>query len=188
MKEQVIIAGFGGQGILLAGIILANAGMKDAREVSWLPSYGPEMRGGTANCHVVISDNQIGSPIIESPDCTIIMNKPSLHKFEPLLKKDGCMVINSSLVDVLPEREDISVFRIPANEIALELGNNKVANMVMLGAYVKARGSVPAKCVEASISSVLGEKNPKLTELNLIAFNKGIEYIGREYGYQDHKN
>lgn len=186
MKEQIIIAGFGGQGILLAGIILANAGMKDGRQVSWLPSYGPEMRGGTANCHVVISDKQIGSPIIESPDCAIVMNKPSLHKFEPLLKKNGFMIINSSLVDILPQRQDISVFRIPANEIALELGNNKVANMVILGAYITARGTVSIKCVNESISTVLGEKNPKLIQLNLIAFKKGIEYIGREYGNQNH--
>ncbi len=183
MKEQIMIAGFGGQGILLTGIILANAGMTDGKEVSWMPSYGPEMRGGTANCHVTISDKAIGSPIIEFPDTAIVMNKPSLDKFEKKIKPRGTLLVNSSLAGESVNRSDIDVYYIPANDLAIELGNNKVTNIVMLGAYIKIKGTVNVKEVERAIKKVVGERKPDLVEINILSIRKGMEYIGGHYEY-----
>jgi 2-oxoglutarate ferredoxin oxidoreductase subunit gamma len=134
MQRDVIMAGFGGQGILLIGKMLAYAGMHAGKEVSWLPSYGPEMRGGTCNCTVVISDKPVGSPVIRSPRAVVAMNLPSLEKFEPDLREGGLLLINSSLISRGPERDDVTVVEVPANEIATELGNPRGANMVALGA------------------------------------------------------
>ena len=122
MQRDVIMAGFGGQGILLIGKMLAYAGMHEGKEVSWLPSYGPEMRGGTANCTVVISDKPVGSPVIRSPRAVVAMNLPSLEKFEPDIREGGLLLINSSLINRGPERDDLTVVEIPANELASELG------------------------------------------------------------------
>ena len=142
MLEEVIIAGFGGQGLMLMGRLLAYAGMLEGRKVAWMPSYGPEMRGGTANCTVIISSEEIASPIVTNPKTVIAMNKPSLDKFESLIQKDGLIVLNNSLIDQEVKRDDIKVLKIPANDIANKLGNLRVANMVTLGAYVKKSGVV----------------------------------------------
>lgn len=136
MTEEIIIAGFGGQGILFLGELLAQVGMKKGLNVSWLPSYGPEMRGGTANCNVILSNDEISSPIVFNADTLFALNKPSFEKFEHNVKKGGLVVFNSSLIDVKPGRDDINYINVPATEIASKLGNIKVANIVMLGFYI----------------------------------------------------
>ncbi|NLW17622.1 MAG: 2-oxoacid:ferredoxin oxidoreductase subunit gamma [Firmicutes bacterium] len=136
MTHEIILAGFGGQGVMLMGQMLAYAGMTEGKNVSWLPSYGPEMRGGTANCTVVVSDKPVGSPLITRPGILVAMNLPSLDKFEDNVKPGGLLVYNSSLISRPPKRDDIEVLAVPANEIANELGNDRIANMVVLGALL----------------------------------------------------
>jgi 2-oxoglutarate ferredoxin oxidoreductase subunit gamma len=188
MKERVIMAGFGGQGVLLAGVILANAGMMSGKEVSWLPSYGPEMRGGTANCQVTVSDRPIGSPLIDTPDSLIVMNGPSLLKFEEKLKSEGLLMINSSLIGNISKRDDIRKYFIPVNDIAIEIGNNKVANVVMLGAYIAASGVLDIVRVEKAITEVIGTKKHELIDINLKALRRGMEYIGGCHGNKNNEN
>ncbi len=188
MKEKLLIAGFGGQGVLLAGVVLANSGMMEGAEVSWMPSYGPEMRGGTANCHVTISDKPIGSPIVEVPDSVILMNRPSVEKFEGKLKPGGVMIVNSSLAGKCISRKDARIYLVPANDIALELGNNKIANIVMLGAYVRVTGIVKGETVEDAIKNVIGQKKAELIELNILALKRGMEFIGGIDGNQDNQD
>ncbi|HHU63067.1 MAG TPA: 2-oxoacid:ferredoxin oxidoreductase subunit gamma [Clostridiales bacterium] len=173
MNEQIIIAGFGGQGIMLMGQLLAYAGMLEGKYVSWLPSYGPEMRGGTANCNVIISDSPVGSPIVTEATTVIAMNRPSLDKFENSLKKDGLLLINSSLVDRQAERKDVRSYYIDANDIANQLGNLKVANMVMLGALVELTGIASIKTVLESLKKVLGPSKQHLIPLNEQALERG---------------
>ena len=180
MQNDVIMAGFGGQGILLIGKMLAYAGMHEGKEVSWLPSYGPEMRGGTCNCTVVISDRSVGSPVIQSPRAVVAMNLPSLDKFEPHLRAGGLLLINTSLINREPARGDVRVVKVPANEIANELGNPRGANMVALGAYVGASGSVSLEEVEQVVRETFAGK-PKVVDVNLEALHRGFE-IGRELG------
>jgi 2-oxoglutarate ferredoxin oxidoreductase subunit gamma len=178
MQNDVVCAGFGGQGVLLIGKVLAYAGMKAGKEVSWFPSYGPEMRGGTANCTVVISDRPIGSPVIQHPRSLIAMNLPSLDKFEPMLRADAFLLINTSLVNREPSREDLTVLKIPANTIAIEEGNPRAANMVALGAYVGGTGIVEPEVVEEILEKEFGRK-PEVLEINLKAFRRGYE-LGAE--------
>ena len=140
MHTEIVLAGFGGQGVLLIGKLLAYAAMKAGREVTWMPAYGPEMRGGTCNCTVVLSDRPIGSPISKSPHGLIVLNLPSLDKFEDTVRPGGIIVVNTSLINRLPRRTDVIVVAVPANELALECGNAKAANMVTLGAYLGASG------------------------------------------------
>ena len=136
MEAQFLIAGFGGQGVLLIGQLLAKAAMHDGMNVSWMPSYGPEMRGGEANCAVVISDEPIGSPLVTEPPIAVIMNKPSMIKFAPTMEENGLMLYNSSLIDITPDRSDINAVAIDCNGIAEQLGNSRTANMVMLGLFM----------------------------------------------------
>ncbi len=136
MQQEVIIAGFGGQGVLFAGQLLAYSAMDEGKAVTWIPSYGPEMRGGTANCTVVISDEEIGSPFVKNPTAVIAMNLPSLDKFENLVAPGGVLVVNASMVDRPVAREDITVVNIPANDIAESLGSSRSSNMVLLGALL----------------------------------------------------
>jgi 2-oxoglutarate ferredoxin oxidoreductase subunit gamma len=178
MQNDVIIAGFGGQGVLLIGKMLAYAGMRDGREVSWLPSYGPEMRGGTCNCTVVIADRPVGSPVVQHPRAVLAMNLPSLDKFEPLLRAGGVLLINSSLIHREAQRGDLTVIKVPATEIANELANPRGANMVALGAYIGATGAVSVEAVETLVAETFAAK-PKIVEANLQALRRGIE-IGRE--------
>lgn len=137
MTHQIISAGFGGQGVLLLGQLVAYAGMAEGKNVSWLPSYGPEMRGGTANCCVVVSDEDVAARVVVEADSVIVMNRPSLEKYEKNVVPGGKLFINSSLIEDEPSRKDIEVYRVPASEIADELGNGRVANIVMLGAMLE---------------------------------------------------
>ena len=179
MLEEVIIAGFGGQGLMLMGRLLAYAGMLEGKKVAWMPSYGPEMRGGTANCTVIISSEEIASPIVTNPKTVIAMNKPSLDKFESSIQKDGLIVLNNSLIDQEVKRDDIKVLKIPANDIANKLGNLRVANMVTLGAYVKKSGVVKLESIFKALEKALAGKNQKILDLNKVALKKG-EDIAKE--------
>ena len=175
MLHEIIMAGFGGQGVLSMGKILAEAALSEDKQVSWLPSYGPEMRGGTANCNVVISNEEIGNPIVSMATTAIVMNKPSLDKFEKAVMFGGTLIINSSLIDRKSSRDDIKVFYVPANTIAGELGNSKVANMVMLGAFLAVSSVVNRKSLEEVI-----EKNfnvASIAEINKQALAAGLESI-----------
>jgi 2-oxoglutarate ferredoxin oxidoreductase subunit gamma len=174
MQRDVIMAGFGGQGILLIGKMLAYAGMHEGMEVSWLPSYGPEMRGGTANCTVVISDKPVGSPVIRSPRAVVAMNLPSLEKFEPDIREGGLLLINTSLINRGAEREDLRVIEIPANEVAAELGNPRGANMVALGAYLGATDAVSIDAVIEVIRETFAAK-PSVIDVNIEALRMGYE-------------
>ena len=174
MQNDVIMAGFGGQGILLIGKMLAYAGMREGKEVSWLPSYGPEMRGGTCNCTVAISDRPVGSPVIRSPKTVLAMNLPSLDKFEGDLRSGGVLLINSSLISREPTRDDLTVIKVPANEIANDLGNPRGANMVALGAYLGATGAVDLEGVIEVVRETFAAK-PKVVDVNIEALQRGYE-------------
>lgn len=178
MQKDIILAGFGGQGILLIGKMLAYAGMQEGKEVSWLPSYGPEMRGGTCNCTVVISDRAVGSPVIQRPQAVLAMNLPSLEKFEKDLKPGGFLLINTSLIDSKGSRDDVRIIEVPANEIAGELGNPRGANMVALGAYVGVSNAVSIEQLENVVRHTFAAK-PSVIDVNLEALHRGIE-LGRE--------
>jgi 2-oxoglutarate ferredoxin oxidoreductase subunit gamma len=177
MLEEVIIAGFGGQGVMLMGRLLAYAGMLEGKNVAWMPSYGPEMRGGTANCTVIISSEEIASPVIPYPRSIIVMNKPSLDKFEATVQKDGLIIINESLIDQKVKRDDVSIVSVPANDLANELGNLKVANMVVLGAYVKKSEVVKLETIFKALEKVLAGRNQKLIDLNKKALKQGEELV-----------
>ncbi|EPR34497.1 Pyruvate/ketoisovalerate oxidoreductase [Alkalidesulfovibrio alkalitolerans DSM 16529] len=176
MYQDAIIAGFGGQGVLLIGNLLAYAGMHAGLNVTYIPVYGPEMRGGTANCTVVLSDDDIGSPIIHSPVSTIILNRPSLDKFQPRLKDGGLQVVNTSLIDpALIEKDRVRTVALPCNDIANELGNPRLVNMVALGAYVAATGCIPLNSVEESLPSVISAHYSHLIPKNAAALRAGAE-------------
>ena len=172
MQNEVMFAGFGGQGILLSAKILAHAAMHQGFEVAWIPSYGPEMRGGTAYCTVVVSDRPIGSPIIRNPMHLVAMNRPSLEKFAPVIKSGGVILVNSTLISVEAGRDDVDELRVPVNDIAKELGNVRSANIIALAAFT-ARSKIVdfeimKKCVEKEFS-----KKPKLIPLNMEAVEAG---------------
>lgn len=171
---DVLMAGFGGQGMLLAGKILAHAALQEGLQVSWLPSYGPEMRGGTANVIVCISAEPIGSPLITSPGALLVMNRPSLDKFESRVRAGGVIVVNTSLVDVATERPDCTVVNVAAREIAREAGSERSANFVMLGAYVGAAMPLPVAAVERAIESEFTGRKAKFAALNQAAFRAGL--------------
>ncbi|MBN2209031.1 MAG: 2-oxoacid:acceptor oxidoreductase family protein [Candidatus Coatesbacteria bacterium] len=174
MTTELIVAGFGGQGVLLFGKFLALSGLKEGKEVVWIPSYGPEMRGGTCNCTVIVSDDPIGSPIIDSPNTVVVMNKPSLTKFGPRVSPNGLLLINSSLIDTSSDRTDIRIETVPANEIALELGNGKAANMVALGAYVALTKVVKFDTILGVIEESFAKKKG-LADLNVAAAKRGYD-------------
>jgi 2-oxoglutarate ferredoxin oxidoreductase subunit gamma len=174
VQNDVIMAGFGGQGILLIGKMLAYAGMREGKEVSWLPSYGPEMRGGTANCTVVISDRPVGSPVIQSPRAVLAMNLPSLDKFEPDVRPGGLLLVNTSLIERKPVRTDVTVIEVPANQIANELGNPRGANMVALGAYLGATDAVSLDGVIEVVRETFAAK-PGVIDVNIQALRRGHE-------------
>jgi 2-oxoglutarate ferredoxin oxidoreductase subunit gamma len=176
MKEEIIMAGSGGQGIMFAGTLLAHAAMEEGLNVTYFPSYGAEMRGGTANCRVIISDENIGSPIVTNPSTLLAMNESSLQKFTPEVKKGGLIIINSSLSKKEIETDDVEILKIPATELAEKLGDSRVANMVILGAYVNRRKIVSLERTMDSLSKVLGEGKENLFKLNTEALRKGEEY------------
>ena len=176
-EHLLVVAGFGGQGVMLIGQILATAGMFDNKHTTWLPSYGPEMRGGTANCTVVVSDEPIGSPITNTPNELIVMNIPSLIKFEKEIQAGGVMVINTSVVDRETNRNDISVVKIDENSIAEKLGNLKVANMVVLGAYLEKTGTVTMEGVRKALEKKLTDRKASLLDLNIQAVEEGMKSV-----------
>jgi 2-oxoglutarate ferredoxin oxidoreductase subunit gamma len=175
MNESVIMSGFGGQGILLMGQLLCYAGMHEGRNVTWMPSYGPEMRGGTANCTVMISSERVGSPVTRFPQSLVVMNKASLDKFEEAVQPEGFLVINSSLVDRDPLRADLRVIKVPANQIAEAAGTLQVTNMAALGAYVAGRGIVSLDSVTIALRRMIPEHRKELLEVNEEALRRGAE-------------
>ncbi|MBU1487668.1 2-oxoacid:acceptor oxidoreductase family protein [bacterium] len=175
MLEEVVIAGFGGQGVVFCGTLLCCAGMREEKEVCGIPSYGAEMRGGTANYSVVISEEEIASPLVFNPTSAIIMNQPSLDKFEPKMKSGGLMILNSSLVTREIDRADLKVVKIPATLIATELGNERVANMVALGAYLSKSKVVLLENAVKALSLSLSKDKQKLLTINEKALRKGFE-------------
>lgn len=177
MDAQFLIAGFGGQGILLIGQLMAKAAMHEGKNVSWMPSYGPEMRGGEANCAVVISDEPIGSPLVTEPPVAVIMNLPSLTKFEPTMETGGMLLYNTSLISATPQRKDIKILPIPCNDIAESLGNGRVANMVMLGAIIAATNAITLDSAMDALKGVFGEKKADLLPLNRRAMEAGMEAV-----------
>ena len=177
MNREMIFAGFGGQGVMLMGQILAYAGMMEEQQVSWFPAYGPEMRGGTANCSVIIGDEPVGTPIVTEPSVVVVMNLPSLDKFEPMLSSGGTLLINSSLIDKGPKRTDVKVILVPCNDIAKELGNMKVANMVMVGAIIAASGVVEIDSVIKVLAKKIFKNKPQVLPLNEQAIRRGMECV-----------
>ncbi len=174
MEQSVVIAGFGGQGVILAGKILAQAAMDNGLEVTWLPSYGPEMRGGTANCTVVMSDESIGSPIVDYPSSVIAMNLPSLDKFEPMVAKGGSIVVNSSLIDRDVKRGDVEVTKLALNELGTQAGSARSINMVALGGYLKKTGIIPLDVAKKTMARMLEESGKgRFVELNAKALDLG---------------
>jgi 2-oxoglutarate ferredoxin oxidoreductase subunit gamma len=180
MHEEVIISGFGGQGALFAGQLLTYTGLDEGRHVTWIPSYGPEMRGGTAHCIVIISDDDIGSPIIRQPSVCIVMNPPSMDKYEPLVKPGGLLVANSTLVRTRTERDDIEAVYIPANELAAELGNVKMANVVLLGAMLGSREILPIDSVKRTLETHIPERRRHIIEPNKRALDRGVQFARGE--------
>jgi len=166
MKTRLFFAGSGGQGVLLMGQIIAKAAMKEGKEVTFMPSYGPEMRGGTANCTVIVSDQTINCPLINEADVLIAMNQPSLVKFEPMVARGGKVFINTSFVDLRCERSDVEQYEIAANEKAVELGNEKTSNMIMLGAIVAATGVVSMESVDYVLGTIFTGEKAKHFALN----------------------
>jgi len=176
MQTEVIISGFGGQGTLYAGQVLAYAAMDEGKQVTWIPSYGPEMRGGTANCTVVISDEEIGSPIVKHPKAVLALNLPSLDKYEQMIAPGGCIVVNESMVNRKPTRTDIRAVLLPANEIAREIGNERATNMVMLGALLANMDILPIEALEKALKNHTAQRLQKFVEMNIQALRRGAEY------------
>ena len=176
MKKEIMIAGFGGQGVMAIGKSIVEAGMGEGREVTWVPSYGPEMRGGTSNCSVILSDEPIGSPIVYAPSELIAMNGPSLEKFEQSVQSGGIIFINGDS-DQAAHRRDVSVYPIPCDRIANGLGNPRVANMVMLGAYAAATGAIQKQTLEELIRHMFSGPKAHLIDLNLQALQAGMDCV-----------
>jgi len=175
-QQDIVIAGFGGQGILSAGRLLAYAGMLENKNVSWLPSYGPEMRGGTANCHVIISDEQVGSPILNSATTLIVMNGPSFDKFENWIEDGGLIISDSSLVDRKLKRGNVELCEIPATKIASDMGNSTYANIVLLGKLIARTGVVTKESFEEALRKVLPEKKHYMIPEEMKALETGMNY------------
>ena len=176
MKTELICSGFGGQGALTVGKFLAKAGMKEGLNVSWLPSYGPEMRGGTANVSTVISEKPIASPLVTYPDILVALNQPSIDKFGPNIKPGGLLVANENMCPNKIDRKDITCIYAPMLSIAKEIGTEKVLNMVAIGVIIGKTGLVKYETIEADLSAFLQKKNPDLLEGNLKAIKRGIEF------------
>lgn len=173
-QQEIIFAGFGGQGILSMGKFLAYAGMDAGLNVSWLPSYGPEMRGGTANCSVILTEDQVGSPIVADADTVVVMNRPSLDKFEDAIKSNGVLIVDSDLVTRVPDRKDIQVISIPAQSLAEEIGSKTIANMILLGALVAKTGIVS---MDDILKALKDHGKEKFFEANKKALEKGAEFV-----------
>jgi len=180
MQTEFIFAGFGGQGVLFAGQVMAYAAMDAGLEVTWIPSYGPEMRGGTANCTVIVSDEEIGSPLVLHPAAVVAMNLPSLDKYESLVRAGGYLIVNSSMVDRPVNRTDVHTVMVAGNEIAEGLGSKKMTNMVLLGALLANVPILPLEAVEKSLREHLPEKHHKLLPTNYQALREGAKHIAEK--------
>lgn len=174
MQTEIVLSGFGGQGILFAGQLLAYSALDKDKHVTWFPSYGPEMRGGTAHCTVIISDESIGAPVVKYPQGVIVMNLPSLERYEPFVIEGGVLVINSSLVDRSANRDDIIVLEVPANEIAEEIGNLRLANLVMVGALIQKLPVLDLNTLVGALENHIPERHRELIEVNKQALEKGF--------------
>jgi len=175
-EHQILLAGFGGQGVLSMGKFLTYAAMGAGKNVSWLPAYGAEMRGGTANCLVTISDGEIFSPLTDNPETAIILNRPSLDRFESKIRPNGTLVMNTSLIDRPPVRQDLRIYQMPVNKVADEQGGSKLANMILLGACVQKMNMVAVESTLGLFELIFAGKNPGVIEKNRQAFLFGIEY------------
>ena len=180
MKHELLAAGFGGQGVLSMGMTLAYAGMLEGKEISWMPSYGPEMRGGTANCITIVSDAKISSPIITTFDSVIALNQPSLDKFESAVKPGGLLIYESTSIVNPPTRTDIAILPLPANEEAGRMNNSRIMNMIVLGAFLARTRVVDIRAVMAALRKVLPERYHNLLPLNEQALRRGMELAGQE--------
>jgi 2-oxoglutarate ferredoxin oxidoreductase subunit gamma len=180
MQTEIVIAGFGGQGVLFAGQVMAYAAMDDGKYVTWIPSYGPEMRGGTANCTVVIADEEIGSPIVRHPQAVITMNQPSLEKYESTVSENGVLIVNSSLVDQAVVRSDVQHLLVPANEIAETIGDKRMATIVMVGALLTVIPVLTIESIESTLQEHLPERHKKLLPLNFQALRTGADFVRKE--------
>ena len=177
MLIRTIFSGFGGQGVLSMGYTIANAAMIEGKHVTYLPSYGVEVRGGTANCTVVVSDEEVASPVASEPEFVVVMNQPSFVRFQSILPAGGLICVNSSMVDTSSARGDIEVVAIPTSELAEQLGTVRVANMVMLGALIRVSNIVSFERLLKNLSEVLGEGKSRLTKLNRSALERGFNYV-----------
>ena len=175
---QILIAGFGGQGILFAGKFLAYKGLLEGKQISWLPSYGPEMRGGTASCSVIVSDTPVGSPIVSTPDVLMAMNLPSLDKYEDATVSGGKIFIDSTLIDRKVKRTDVDAFYIPATKMAKDAGIPTLANMIMVGKMIKETGMISFDDIEGALKKVVSAKRAELLDFNLKALKAGFDYEG----------
>lgn len=175
--EEVILAGFGGQGIMLAGKLLAQTAMRAGKEVTYMPSYGAEVRGGTANCMVVIADEEIACPVVSKPDSLIVLNKASLNKFAPRLKKGGLLIMNSSLIDCEPQVDSsVEIIAVPADDLAVELGSQRSTNMVALGAYLERRGQLSPDAAAEALPETIARRYHNTLAVNIAALRKGGEF------------
>jgi 2-oxoglutarate ferredoxin oxidoreductase subunit gamma len=176
MQTEIFLAGFGGQGVMFAGQVLSYAAMDTGREVTWIPSYGPEMRGGTANCTVVIADEEIGSPLVQDPPAAVVLNLPSLDKYEPAVRPGGALVVNASMVDREPTRTDINWVSLPCNEIAEEAGDKRMANVVATGALLALLPILKLEDIEAALKAHMPGRYQHLLPKNIDALQRGAEY------------
>jgi 2-oxoglutarate ferredoxin oxidoreductase subunit gamma len=175
MQHSTIFGGFGGQGLLFAGHVLAQAAVIEGRAVSWMPSYGPEMRGGTASCTVILADHPIGSPIVDSADSVVALNPPSMAKFEPLLVPGGLLVLNSSLIEAEPRRTDVAIAAIPCSALARSSGDDRFVSVVALGGLVARSAIVGRESLRQALVDVVGEHRPELIAANVAAFESGYQ-------------
>ncbi len=177
MLLKTVFSGFGGQGVLMMGYVLAVAAMEEDKHVTFLPAYGAEVRGGTANCTVVVSDAEIASPVASHPEFVVAMNYPSMVKYQNMLKSGGTFFLNSDLISQSPARDDVKVTRVPANTLAHEMGNDRTLNMIMLGVVAAATGIVPAKALSAAVATVLEGKKQVLVDINRAALTNGEKFF-----------
>ncbi|HVN53053.1 MAG TPA: 2-oxoacid:acceptor oxidoreductase family protein [Anaerolineaceae bacterium] len=180
MQTEIMITGFGGQGVLFAGQLLSYGAMDTGKQTTWIPSYGPEMRGGTANCTVIIADEEIGSPLVRNPRAVVAMNLPSLEKYEPLVKEGGVLVVNTSIIPRAVERKDLTTVLVPANDIAERLGDKRMTNMVMIGALIANLPVLPISVLEKALEEHLPARHHRLLPLNCQALREGATYVGEK--------
>lgn len=177
MNYEIVIAGFGGQGVLSMGKILAYSGIMDGKEVSWMPSYGPEQRGGTSNVTVIIDDDLVSSPVVNEYDIVIALNQPSLDKFAPRVKRGGILIYDPALIHTKTDRTDINIYEVPATDESLKMGNEKIFNMIILGGMLKAAPMLKMESIIAGLKKSLPERHHKLIPLNEEAINRGMESL-----------